>query len=106
MKPQRRTRNAEALALLGQRLRHARESAGLSQAKVPHMRQGTVSKIENGSDVTLDTFLTYATSLGLEIGLLPIGQTGAISSLNPSEASHRAVATDLLTEFAHLQDLP
>jgi hypothetical protein len=38
------------------------------------MRQGTVSKIENGLDMMLDTFLTYAASLGLEIALVPIGQ--------------------------------
>jgi hypothetical protein len=44
------------------------------------MRQGTVSKIENGLDVTLDTFLTHVASLGLEIALLPLGQSHPVAN--------------------------
>lgn len=106
MKPPPRARNPETLALLGQQLRRTREAAGLSQSKVQHMRQGTVSKIENGLDVTLDTLLTYAASLGLEVALVPIGQATALQPQAPSNARHPAVAADLLTEFEHLKDPP
>ncbi len=106
MKSQPRARNPETLAVLGQQLRRIREAAGLSQGKVQHMRQGTVSKIENGLDVTLDTLLTYAASLGLEVALVPIGQATVLQPPRPSTAPHPAVATDLLTEFEHLKDPP
>lgn len=108
LKPSPRTRNPETLALLGRQLRHAREAAGLAQSKVKHMRQGTVSKVEKGLDVTLDTFLTYATSLGLEVALVPIGQATARPSPQPPATSSSSAPppapTDLLTEFEHLRD--
>jgi transcriptional regulator with XRE-family HTH domain len=94
-----RIRNPETLAALGKDLRHVRESAGLAQANVKNMRQGTVSKIENGLEVTLDSFITYATSLGLEVALVPVGQAGLFQS---KRAASRAA--DLLTEFAYLKD--
>ena len=106
MKPPPRTRNPETLAILGQQLRRTREAAGLSQGKVQHMRQGTISKIENGLDVTLDTLLTYAASLGLEVALVPIGQATALQLQRSSNARHSAAATDLLEEFEHLKDSP
>lgn len=108
MKPQPRVRNPETLALLGKQLRRARETAGLAQSHVKHMRQGTISKIENGLEVTLDTFLTYAASLGLEVALVPLGQAALLQPKTPSDertstASEPAPA-DLLTEFDHLKD--
>lgn len=94
-------RNPETLAALGKVLRHSREAAGLAQANVKNMRQGTVSKIENGLEVTLDTFITYATSLGLEVALVPVGRAALFHT---GRATSQAAATDLLTEFAHLRD--
>lgn len=103
-----RTRNPVTLAHLGAQLRRAREAAGLAQSRVRHMRQGTVSKIENGRDVTLDTLLTYAATLGLEIALVPIGQADLLRAKSRADdraaAATRSVPTDLLTEFAHLRD--
>lgn len=108
MKPQSRVRNPETLALLGKQLRRARKAAGLAQGNVKHMRQGTVSKIENGREVTLDTFLTYAGSLGLELALVPIGQAALLEQKRLSGKSTPPVPEsapiDLLTEFEHLKD--
>ncbi|MCW5220494.1 helix-turn-helix domain-containing protein [Verminephrobacter aporrectodeae] len=108
MKPPVRIRNPETLALLGQQLRRAREVAGLSQGRVKNMRQGTVSKIENGLDVTLDTLLTYAASLGLEVAFLPLGQAALLqprpSFGNLISAAPQSTPSDLLTEFDHLRD--
>jgi transcriptional regulator with XRE-family HTH domain len=98
-KPPSRPGNPETLACLGKRLRRVREAAGLAQGRIRGMRQGTVSKIENGLDVTLDTFLTYAASLGLEIVLVPIGQ----AALPRAEATGEP-PMDLLAEFEHLRD--
>ncbi|MDR1854726.1 MAG: helix-turn-helix domain-containing protein [Azoarcus sp.] len=93
-------RNPETLALLGGQLRRARERAGLAQGKAGDMRQGTVSRIENGHDVTLDTFVSYATALGLEIALVPIGRA---ATLGPApEAVARPM--DLLEELSDLAD--
>ena len=109
MKPSTRLRNPETLAHLGAQMRHAREAAGLAQSRVHNMRQGTVSKIENGLDVTLDTLLTYAASLGLEIALVPIGQA-ALQPRSPADdrgaADAQPAPPDLLTEFDHLSDTP
>jgi transcriptional regulator with XRE-family HTH domain len=103
-----RVRNPETLAHLGAQLRRAREAAGLSQSRVQHMRQGTVSKVENGLDVTLDTLLTYAASLGLEIALVPLGQAALLQLRSPADepgaAAGPPVPADLLTEFDHLRD--
>lgn len=108
MKPQPRARNPETLALLGKQLRRARETAGLAQSNVKQMRQGTISKIENGLEVTLDTFLTYAASLGLEVALVPLGQSALLQPKMPSDEqtapAPEPAPTDLLTEFDHLQD--
>ena len=72
------------------------------------MRQGTVSKVENGLDVTLDTFLTYAASLGLEVALVPVGHAAALQpTLSPGTTPSAAVPPapkDLLSEFDHLRD--
>lgn len=101
LKSSSRIRNPEALASLGRQLRRAREAAGLAQSSVKNMRQGTVSKIENGLEVTLDTFVTYTTSLGLEIALVPVGQAALLQS---KRSAGDAAPTDLLTEFGHLTD--
>ena len=55
-------------------MRISRELSGIAQGKVRGMRQATISKIENGGDVTLDTFVSYASALGLEVALVPVGQ--------------------------------
>jgi transcriptional regulator with XRE-family HTH domain len=110
MKPKTRVRNPETLAQLGRQLRRAREAAGLPQSRVKNMRQGTVSKVENGLDVTLDTLLTYAASLGLELALVPLGQADRLQL--KSDADERASSDpqpapiDLLTEFDDLRDPP
>jgi transcriptional regulator with XRE-family HTH domain len=96
-----RLRNPETLASLGKTLRHAREAAGLAQGRVKNMRQGTVSKIENGLEVTLDTFITYASSLGLEVALVPVGRTALLQA---GQAANRSIPLDLLDEFDFLRD--
>jgi transcriptional regulator with XRE-family HTH domain len=102
MKAPTRIRNPETLLFLGQQLRHVREAAGLSQSRVKNMRQATVSKIENGLDVTLDTLLTYAAALGLELALLPVGQ--ALPLLPGDRTTPTPAPLDLLTEFDYLKD--
>jgi transcriptional regulator with XRE-family HTH domain len=103
MKAPTRIRNPETLLFLGQQLRNTREAAGLSQSRVKNMRQATVSKIENGLDVTLDTLLTYAAALGLELALLPVGQ--ALPQLpGDRAAAPKPAPLDLLTEFEYLKD--
>jgi transcriptional regulator with XRE-family HTH domain len=105
MNPLPHTRNPETLALLGQQLRHTREAAGVAQSRVRNMRQGTVSKIENGFDVTLDTFLTYTSSLGLELALVPIGQAALLHrKFAPGDRDSQLGPLDLLTEFDYLRD--
>jgi transcriptional regulator with XRE-family HTH domain len=102
-----RIRNKEALVQLGTALRERRASLGLRQGQVRGMRQATVSKIERGGDVNLDTAISYAAALGLELTLAPIGQSqaaqklsgGARATLVPAAASH-----DLLNEFSDLKD--
>lgn len=69
-----RISNPTTLTRLGQALRLRREQLGLAQSKVRGMRQATVSKLENGGDVTLDTLVSHASALGLEVALVPIGQ--------------------------------
>ncbi len=72
------------------------------------MRQGTVSKVENGLDVTLDTFLTYAAALGLEVALVPIGRAAILQADRVAGEDTSTAApwkpTDLLSEFDHLKD--
>jgi len=108
---QTRISNPESLERLGKQLRYQRELAGIAQSKVRGMRQATISKIENGKDVTLDTLISYATSLGLEITFVPIGQKQWSlpplagpqkgSSLPPARLDQ---PLDLLTEFSDLKD--
>jgi transcriptional regulator with XRE-family HTH domain len=106
MKPRTPARNPETLAHLGQQLRRARDTAGLAQGRVKNMRQATVSKIENGFDVTLDTLLTYAAALGLELALVPAGQASRLEGKSDfaGQPPSPVQALDLLTEFKHLQD--
>jgi transcriptional regulator with XRE-family HTH domain len=99
-----RIKNPETLKRLGQALRMHRERAKLTQGKISGMRQATVSKIENGGDVTLDSLVSYASALGLEIALVPIGQASAHDDLIQGHSP--AIALDLLSEFDDLQDAP
>lgn len=108
---QKRIKNPESLEWLGKQMRRRREQVSLAQGKVCGMRQATVSKIENGGDVTLDTFLSYAAALGLEVALVPIGQamgrrfTPPIAELGTGTSIQPAVKpVDLLTEFHDLRD--
>lgn len=106
-----RIKNPESLLRLGKQIRLHREQAKIAQGKVRGMRQATVSKIENGGDVTLDTFISYAASLGLDLALVPVGQRTAYGILLPSigvgvrsEHSQPAKPVDLLTELNDLRD--
>lgn len=108
---QRRIKNPQSLERLGKRLRLHREQAGIAQGKVRGMRQATVSKIENGGDVTLDTFISYAASLGLEVTVAPVGQAMTQSLMPPAAGAGKgalippaAKPVDLLTEFSDLRD--
>ncbi len=101
-----RIKNPIALSRLGHALRLRREQLGISQGKLGGMRQATVSRIENGGDVTLDTLVSYASALGLEVTLAPIGQG---LHLRPGHATAPDVRTgasslDLLDEFDDLRD--
>lgn len=88
-----------------------REQAGIAQGKVRGMRQATISKIENGGDVTLDTFISYAASLGLEVTVAPVGQAMAQNLTHPTADAGKssliqpaARPVDLLSEFSDLSD--
>lgn len=95
-----RISNPEALVLIGKRLRAEREGRQLSQIalgkKANGVRQATISRLEQGGDATLDTLLSLASAMGLEIALVPIGQ-GTVQALG-------APGIDLLAEFADLND--
>lgn len=104
-----RINNPESIILLGKALRERRTSMGLTQSAVRDIRQATISKIERGGDVTLDTLIGYAAALGLELVLAPIGQGASLAR----SAKNRANTTDndantlgLLDEFADLRDEP
>ncbi|MEY5098281.1 MAG: hypothetical protein RJA36_1000 [Pseudomonadota bacterium] len=101
-----RIKHPVTLSRLGQALRLRREQLGIPQSKVEGMRQATVSRIENGGDVTLDTLLSYASALGLELTLAPIGQG---QYLKPGPVTAPDVHAldrplDLLDEFDDLRD--
>ena len=106
-----RIKNPKSLERLGKQLRLHREQAGIAQGKVRGMRQATVSKVENGGDVTLDTFISYAASLGLEVAVVPVGQGMAQGFMPPAAGPGNrsfippvAKPVDLLTEFSDLRD--
>lgn len=97
-----RINNAETLIRLGKLLRQQRKQLDIAQGKIRGMRQATVSKIENGGDVNLDTLITYAGAIGFELALVPIGQ-GSLPS-NTSKTYNKPL--DLLSEFSDLEDDP
>ena len=104
-----RISNPESLERIGKQLRQHRERAGVAQSKMRGMRQATVSKIENGKDVTLDTLISYAASLGLEIAFVPIGQGNLPPLTDPDKGGSLPPAVldrplDLLSEFGDLKD--
>ena len=100
-----RIQNKETLARLGTALRERRVSLGLRQGQVRGMRQPTVSKVERGGDVNVDTVINYAAALGLELVLVPIGQSHAALKLGGSaRTTFVATSHDLLDEFSDLKD--
>ena len=108
---QKRIKNPKSLERLGKQMRLRREQAGIAQGKVRDMRQATVSKIENGGDVTLDTFISYAAALGLEVALVPVGQAMGQNLMSSVAGSGKGTSTppaakpiDLLSEFSDLRD--
>lgn len=99
--------NQETLILLGKTLRERRVSMGLTQSAVPGIRQATISKVERGGDVTLDTLIGYAAELGLELVLAPIGQRAILTKAaldRVRTAENAASPLGLLDEFADLRD--
>ena len=103
---QKRIKHPITLTRLGHALRLRREQLDMPQSKVDGMRQATVSKIENGGDVTLDTLISYASALGLEVTLAPIGQSQYLKPGQVPAPDERAgsVPLDLLDEFDDLKD--
>lgn len=95
-----RIRNQETLSRLGGLLRRRREEIRLAQGRVRGMRQATISKIERGGDVNLDTVISYASALGMELTLVPIGQGQGIRPPKTKPAH----SLDLLDQFADLED--
>ncbi len=62
------------LIKLSMRVHEARERSGLSQlevAKLAHVTQQQLSKIENGKNCNMITFLKVCNALGLEFDFLP-----------------------------------
>ena len=101
-----RIKNPVALSRLGIALRARRDQLGIRQSQISGMRQATVSRIENGGDVTLDTLISYASALGLEVTLAPLGQ-GSWFKPCPTLAPEESAASrplDLLEEFDDLRD--
>ena len=101
-----RIKNPASLSRLGHALRLRREQLGLPQSKVEGLRQATVSKLENGGDVTLDTLISYASALGLEVTLAPVGQ-GQYLKPGPVRVPDERTGSrplDLLDEFDDLRD--
>ncbi|MDP2415955.1 MAG: helix-turn-helix transcriptional regulator [Hydrogenophaga sp.] len=103
MNTQKRIKNPVTLMRLGQALRQRREQLGLAQSKVRGMRQATVSKLENGGDVTLDTLVSHASALGLEVALVPIGQ-GKPLLFGQEPTGQPSQVLDLLAECNDLVD--
>lgn len=62
----------QSLKQLGRQIRLQRHRLGLDQAQIQGIRQATISKIENGQGGMLNTFISYAASLGLEVTLTPL----------------------------------
>ena len=101
-----RIKHPETLSRLGHALRLRREQLSLPQSKVEGLRQATISRIENGGDVTLDTLIGYASALGLEVTLAPIGQ-GPYLKPGPAAVPDQHAGSkpiDLLDEFDDLRD--
>jgi transcriptional regulator with XRE-family HTH domain len=101
-----RIRNPEMLIKLGRLLRAERERRGLTQAqasrRVRGLRQATISKIERGGDATLDTLVSYATALGIELAWVPVGRSS--ESVNAALSYSGAARSTLLEELADLKD--
>jgi transcriptional regulator with XRE-family HTH domain len=98
------------LIKFGRLLRAERERRGLTQAqasrRVRGLRQATISKIERGGDATLDTLVSYATALGIELAWVPVGRSS--ESVNAARSSSGGAAgsarSTLLEELADLKD--
>jgi HTH-type transcriptional regulator / antitoxin HipB len=63
---------------LGNALRHARRTAGLTQKELgarTNLRQATISSLEKGEGATLDTLFAVLTFLKLELALTERSQS-------------------------------
>jgi DNA-binding XRE family transcriptional regulator len=87
----------EEMAL--QHLRQARQFTQESMAKLLHIRQDSVSRIESRSDMLLSTLRTYVEAMGGSLRLVAefpegvaelssLGETGDPTSLTPSRPAH------------------
>lgn len=108
-KSQKRIRNPETLIKFGRLLRAERERRGLTQSqasrRVRGLRQATISKIERGGDATLDTLVSYATALGIELAWVPVGRSSdSINAALSSGAPAGTARSTLLEELADLKD--
>jgi transcriptional regulator with XRE-family HTH domain len=101
--------------LLGQRVRAARQAAGLSQERFAHelgISQATVSRIEQGRDVTsmLLTRIARLTNKNLDYFLAPELTDMAVSFRAPDQASEEttgavAKAMQLIQNYEFLLQL-
>jgi len=94
-----RVHNPESLVALGKQLRKRREELGLAQSKVRGIRQATISKIERGGDVTVDTLVSYANALGMEPTFVSVGHTPVARRVPRPPAR----VLDHLEEISHLK---
>ena len=68
------------------------------------LRQATISKMERGGDATVDTLISYATALGMELALAPSGKAapGISTAAARGEPDIGTATSSLLEEFAAL----
>ena len=62
-------------------------------------------EIERGGDATLDTLVTYATALGIELAWVPVGRSSeSVNAALSSSGAAGAARSTLLEELADLRD--
>lgn len=96
---------------IAQNLKAAREAKGLSQralARLAHLPQSHISKIENGAvDLRLSSLIEIARALDLEVAMIPRKTLTAVQSIVrsavPSQATNEAIR-QTLKEYKKLQN--